>query len=67
MGKANFLHEIKKMDSTELDVILQAVEERYRVLFPDWEIVSVSLPRHDLEMREMYLNMMIQYLKKNKK
>ena len=36
MGKANFLHEIKKMDSTELDVILQAVEERYRVLFPDW-------------------------------
>ena len=67
MGKANFLHEIEKMDSTELDVILQAVEERYRVLFPDWEIVSVSLPRNDLEMREMYLNMMIQYLKKNKK
>ncbi len=67
MGESQFLREIEKMDSTELDAILHAAMERHRVLFPDWEIVYVSLPRNDLEMREKYLKMMMEFLEKHKK
>jgi len=36
---------IKKAEAEELNDILQAVLERYRELFPDWEIITVSLEK----------------------
>ena len=67
MGESQFLREIEKMDSTELGAILHAAMERHRVLFPDWETVCLALPKNNLEMREMYLKIMIEYLEKDKK
>ena len=67
MGQSRFLREIEKMGSAELDAILHAVMARHRALFPDWETVYLALPRKDLEMRQMYLKIMIEYLEKDKK
>ena len=67
MGELQFLYEIEKMDSTQLEVILRAVMERYEVLFPDWETVCLALPKSNLKMRKMYLEIVMEYLDEDKK
>ena len=67
MGEMQFLYEIEKMDSMQLEVILRAVLERYEALFPEWEMVCLSLPKTNPKMRQMYLQIMMEYLDKDKK
>jgi len=39
------VEKIKKAKPEELNDILLAVLERYREVFPDWEIITVSLEK----------------------
>jgi len=43
---------IKRADLQELDTLVGAIEERYRVLAPDWEVVYLALPKKDLKARK---------------
>ena len=67
MEQWEIFREIEKMNGTELDRILQKVMIRYEELHPDWESISLSLPKKDLEMRKIYLKTIIEFLEKNKK
>ena len=37
--------EIARADSTQIENLLKALLDRYAVLFPEWEISAVSLPK----------------------
>ena len=67
MTHKEILSEIEAMDGENLDVVLEKVMDRYEVLYPDWESVSLSLPKKDLEMRKTYLKTIMEFLEKNKK
>ena len=43
---------ISQADDTQLNEITSALTARYKVLFPDWEVVYLALPLQDLERRE---------------
>ena len=43
---------ISQADDTQLNDITSALTARYKVLFPDWEVVYLSLPLQDPERRE---------------
>ena len=67
MTHKKILSEIDAMDGARLDLVLEKVMDRYEVLYPDWESVSLSLPKKDLEMRKTYLKTIMEFLEKNKK
>lgn len=60
----DLLGEIEKTGAEELDTILKAVLSRYCVLFPDWEISTVSVLKS--EKRKEQLDRMITVLEKMK-
>ena len=60
----DLIERIEKADGEELEVILKAVLSRYSVLFPDWELSTVSL--HKTEDRNAQLDSMIMVLQKMK-
>ena len=37
--------EIAKAEDTEIEKLLRAVLDRYAVLYPDWEVCTLSLQR----------------------
>ena len=41
----DLLNRIALVDEYQIDAILNAVLARYAVLYPDWEICTLSLPR----------------------
>ncbi len=41
----DLVEEIEKADEMELDSLLKAVLRRYAVLFPDWEVSTISLQK----------------------
>ena len=41
----NLLEEIAKVDGMEIEKILHAVRRRYAVLFPDWEVIMISIEK----------------------
>ena len=40
----DILLQIEQADDTEISEIIQAVIRRYKTVFPDWEVVFLSLP-----------------------
>ena len=58
------IEEILRADSEALNNISNAVEERYRRLFPDQEVVYLTLPRNNLEEREKQLELAVEFLRK---
>ena len=60
-----FIEEILRADSEALNKISNAVEERYRRLFPDQEVVYLTLPRNNLEEREKQLELAVEFLRKH--
>ena len=58
------IEEILRADSEALNKISNAVEERYRRLFPDQEVVYLTLPRNNLEEREKQLELAVEFLRK---
>ena len=60
----NLAREIAKADAGELQGLLDAVLERYAVLFPNWEVCTVSLEKSGD--RNEQLDRMIDLLQKMK-
>ena len=52
--------EIARADSTQIENLLKAILDRYAVLFPDWEISAVSLPKSP--QRDVQIDRMIAVL-----
>ena len=52
--------EIARADSTQIETLLKAILDRYAVLFPDWEISAVSLPKSP--QRDVQIDRMIAVL-----
>ena len=50
-GITGICKQIEKSNDRELSRIVQAVLSRYRVLYPDEEVIFLSLPIHDREER----------------
>lgn len=43
------LHEIRRADAKEIDELLDAVLERRRQLYPDWEMFYMAAPKQNPE------------------
>jgi len=56
--------EIAQVEAKEMDSVLKAVLDRYKVLFPDWTVSTVSV-QTSLDRREQ-LDRMINLLEKMK-
>ena len=52
MEISHVLSYIAQADDGQLNEITSALTARYKVLFPDWEVVYLSLPLQDPERRE---------------
>ena len=52
MEISDVLSYIAQADDGQLNEITSALTARYKVLFPDWEVVYLSLPLQDPERRE---------------
>lgn len=61
----NLLEKIKHADSDDMNDILLAVLARYRELFPEWEISTVSIEKKGD--RNQQLDSIIELLKKNER
>ena len=59
----NVLERIEQADDFEINDIIQAVIRRYNLVFPDWEIIFLSLPVQS-EKRKLLLDQTIDQLKK---
>lgn len=62
--KQTVLDGIRQASSYELDDMVNAVRQRYAELFPDWEILFLSLPKNDPAERRKCLDETITMLKK---
>ena len=52
MEISDVLSYIAQADDGQLNEITSTLTARYKVLFPDWEVVYLSLPLQDPERRE---------------
>ena len=52
MEISDVLSYIAQADDGQLNEITSALTARYKVLFPDWEVVYLSLPLQEPERRE---------------
>ena len=59
----NVLERIEQADDFEINEIIQAVIRRYKLVFPDWEIIFLSLPVQS-EKRKLLLDQTIYQQKK---
>lgn len=51
------LTKIRQADDIEINQIINAVTQRYKEVFPDWEVTFLSLPKNDPDacLRELEL------------
>lgn len=56
------LHRIRKADDTEIQEIISAIIQRYGTKYPDWEVVFLSLPKHDPSYRSETLLSFIEFM-----
>ena len=48
-------HRIERADEQDLREIMDAVQERFAVAYPQWDIVYVAVPKEDPEKRKEIL------------
>ena len=53
---------IQHADDTEISTIIEAVVERYALVYPGWEVMFCSLPKNDPKERNVYVQRIIAYL-----
>lgn len=58
---------IEQADDFEINEIINAVIRRYQAVFPDWEVMFLSLPKNDPEERRKALQSIINFLKNHEK
>lgn len=51
---------IEVADHEEMDAILDALQSRYKHLFPDWEVTFLSVPRENRREQARFLMEFIQ-------
>ena len=51
---------IEVADHQEMDAILDALQSRYKHLFPDWEVAFLSVPRENRREQARFLMEFIQ-------
>ena len=59
------LQRIDNCKPEELDPICTALQRRYRVLYPDWEVVFLSMPGGSPERRREEGQQLIEFIQKN--
>ena len=59
------IHRIHNCDTKELDPICDALQRRYSVLFPDWEVVFLSMPGGNPENRREQGLRLIEFIQKH--
>ena len=60
MIKESVYRYIMQADGELTDALLQAVLERRKLLFPDWEMLYIALPKQDAEKRAAILKGMLE-------
>ena len=51
---------IEQADGELVDEIIQALQRRYQKLYPQWEVMFLSVPREDCEERRRILERIFQ-------
>ena len=59
------LRRIEETDDFEIQDIMRAVERRYKIAFPDWEVVYMAVHR-DPKLKEEDLKNIIAFIEKEK-
>ena len=65
MKKETVLERICSAGRDEIDLYMKAAVERYREVFPEWEILYMAIPKNDPEDRRRTIQYIIEMLKKN--
>lgn len=60
----DLVEEITQADECEIEELLKAVLQRYAVLFPEWEVITISLDKNSD--RDEQLDRIINMLQKMK-
>ncbi len=58
------LAEISRANDVEINQMLDAITERYKKCYPDWEIAFLALPLKDTEQRKVILENTIPLLQR---
>ncbi len=53
------LTKVSQANDVEINHMLDAITERYKKCYPDWEIAFLSLPLKDIEQRKVILENVI--------
>ena len=64
MDLTEILHRIEQSDDAEISQIIDAVIRRYRICYPDWEILFLSIPTADTEKRKRSTEEMIAFVRR---
>ena len=66
MDAEKVLAQIKRMEYDDLMQVLRATIRRWRVMFPDWDIFSVSVPKDDPEALQRSTDMILRLMEERK-
>ena len=55
------LERIETADNFEISKIMEAVQKRFCIAFPDWEVIYLSCPKNDPVQRKQTLDALIAY------
>ena len=58
------LEDIKQADDYEIYEIVTAAMDRYREVYPEWEIMYLAVPKNNPEERKRILEQAFNYLKR---
>ena len=61
MNWNSVLNFIQGADDTELNQMLDAIAERYKIVHPDYDIIFLSLPHGDPQARKRLLTFALKY------
>ena len=56
---------IEYADHKEIDAIIDALQSRYRRLFPDWEVAFLSVPTGNPENQRKQARLLIEFIQSN--
>lgn len=59
MDIAEIVVQIQKMDASQVDTVLDAAMERRGILFPEWDMTYVALPKNDWDDRKQTLEYLL--------
>ena len=57
------LQKIESADDHEIEQIMDAVRKRFAGAFPDWEVLYISLPKHNEKERQKTLDYLLRYFR----